>query len=121
MSSVSSSKSGMPGHTTAGILKRTSIYYTGPTTQHAPGAPRTIARSCCTPTTSQVAVSPLKPRNIESVPPRPQAGSWLKKQVAWADQGKSDSSLVVSTLSLAIVRFKIRFVHPSIFHLFAKR
>ncbi|KAJ7380221.1 hypothetical protein OS493_010936 [Desmophyllum pertusum] len=56
---------------------RNSIYFTRPPTQHAAGVPSS---------TTQVVVSPLKPRNVDFVPARSQAVSSAKKQVAWADE-----------------------------------
>ncbi|XP_078378617.1 uncharacterized protein LOC144661687 isoform X2 [Oculina patagonica] len=70
-----------------GILKRTSIYYTGPPPQHTAGASSSVSKLWRTPSTTQPAVSPLTPRNVDVVPAcRSQAVSCTKKQVAWADE-----------------------------------
>ena len=89
----SHSKSDLYSQPTAGILKRTSIYYSKPKTQPAAtGQPHSFTNS------SQVTVSPLKPRNVDTS--RPQARSCMRKQVAWADQGTSMSNHNVVKVTL---------------------
>lgn len=70
-----------------GILKRTSIYYTGQPPHHAAGASSSVSKLWCTPSATQAAVSPLTPCNVDVAPARSQAASCTKKQVAWADEG----------------------------------
>ena len=80
----------MPGQSCAagGILKRDSIYYTGPRTNKCPTRPPHPVTTASAPYT-QTAVSPLKTRNVDSSKCPP--GSSVKKQVAWADQGNDES------------------------------
>ncbi|XP_068671354.1 uncharacterized protein [Montipora foliosa] len=82
---VSSSESDVRSQSAEeGILKRTSIYYTGP---RAVSATREVShpiRTAVTPGT-QTFVSPLKPHNAETIKIQA-AGSSVKKQVAWADR-----------------------------------
>lgn len=82
---VSSSESDVHSQSAEeGILKRTSIYYTGPRAVSATRGVSHPIRTAVTPCT-QTFVSPLKPRNADAIKVQP-AGSSVKKQVAWADR-----------------------------------
>lgn len=63
----------------AGVLKRTSIYYMGPSkaTQNVPSS---IQDPSCS--------TPLKPHNSQATLFKSQVALSAKKQVAWADEGK---------------------------------
>lgn len=76
------------------MIKRTSIYYTGPKTQ--PVAETSLSVSSIAPST-RIALSPLKPCNIDTT--KPQVTSSVRKQVAWADQGNDWlASIIVHVL-----------------------
>ena len=87
------SQSDIPGQSNTGIIKRTSIYYTRSKTQ--PVAEASLSVSSIAPST-RIAVSPLKPCNVDTT--KPQATSSVRKQVAWADQGKDWLASVVHAL-----------------------
>lgn len=82
-SSLPDSKSGLTTHLAEGTAKRTSIYYTGPPTQHALEASSRVFR---TPRAALTNASSLKQR--DNALAASQASSCVKKQVAWADEGK---------------------------------
>lgn len=82
-SSLPDSKSGLTTHLAEGTAKRTSIYYTGPSTQHALEASSRVFR---TPRAALTNASSLK--QLDNALAASQASSCVKKQVAWADEGK---------------------------------
>lgn len=83
-SSLPDSKSGLTTHLAEGTAKRTSIYYTGPSTQHALEVSSRVFR---TPRAALTNASSLKQRQVDNALATSQASSCVKKQVAWADEG----------------------------------
>ncbi|PFX26749.1 uncharacterized protein LOC111328544 isoform X2 [Stylophora pistillata] len=113
---IPSSKSGLTTHVAEGTATRTSIYYTGPPTQHALEA---SSSALCTPRAALTGASSLKQRQVDNALTRSQASSCVKKQVAWADEENEefefqpDSQALQSILSNTGITFNQSSAQPT--------
>lgn len=113
---IPSSKSGLTTHLAEGTAKRTSIYYTGPPTQHALEASSRVFR---TPRAALTNASSLKQRQVDNALATSQASSCVKKQVAWADEENEefefqpDSQALQSILSNTGITFNQSSAQPT--------